>query len=122
MFPDAQANKKSEPAYKQQPMIYKASIATDVYSRTMDMLITVTQQELLSLSPEVQAQIWEAITTWCIAAQGNQDQPSEAVNFLWVEDSDDEDEPEILTMLTFAIPNIQLNIASHLRAQSLYPI
>ena len=55
--PAPQANKKSEPAYKQQPVIYKASITTDVYSRTMDTLITVTQRELLSLSPEVQAQI-----------------------------------------------------------------
>ena len=49
----------------------------------------VTQQELLSLSPQVQAQIQEAITTRHIAAQGNQGQPSEAVNFLRVEDSDD---------------------------------
>ena len=105
--PAPQANKKSEPAYKQQSMIYKASITTDVYSRTMDMPITVTQQELLSLSPEVQAQIREAITTRCIAAQGNQEQPSEAVNFLRVEDSEDEDEPERPTIPTFTIPNIQ---------------
>ena len=48
-----QANKKSEPAYKQQPVIYKVLIATNTYSRTIDMPITVTQQELLSLSPEV---------------------------------------------------------------------
>ena len=87
-------------------MIYKASITTDVYSRTMDMPIMVTQQELLSLSPEVRAQIQEAITTRCITAQGNQEQPSEAVNFLRVEDSDNEDEPEIPTILTFTIPNI----------------
>ena len=73
----------------------------------MDMPITVTQRELLSLSPEVRAQIREAITTRWIAAQGNQEQPSEAVNFLWIEDSDDEDEPEIPMILTFAIPNIQ---------------
>ena len=52
-----QANKKLEPAYKQQPAIYKVLIATNVYSRTMDTLITVTQWELLSLSPEVRAQI-----------------------------------------------------------------
>ena len=101
--PAPQANKKSEPAYKQQPTIY----TTDVYSRTMETPVMVTQQELLSLSPEVQAQIWEVITTQCIAAQGNQDQPSEAVNFLWVEDSDNEDKPEIPTMPTFATPNIQ---------------
>ena len=87
--PAPQVNKKSEPAYKQQPVIYKASIATDVYSRTMDMPIMVTQWELLSLSPEVRTQIREAITTRCITAQGNKEQPSEAVNFLRVEDSDD---------------------------------
>ena len=34
--PAPQANKKSELAYKQQPTIYKTSITTDVYSRTMD--------------------------------------------------------------------------------------
>ena len=76
----------------------------------MDTLIMVTQQELLSLSPEVRAQIQEAITTQRITAQGNQEQPSEAVKFLQVEDSDDEDEPEIPTILTFAIPNIQHRI------------
>ena len=109
--PAPQANKKSEPAYKQQqPAIYKASITTDVYSRTMDTLITVTQQELLSLSPDVRAQIREAITTRRIVAQGNQEQPSEAVNFLWVEDSDDKHEPEIPMILTFAIPNIQHHV------------
>ena len=95
--PAPQANKNSEPAYKQQPTIYKVSIATDVYSRIMDRLIMVTQWELLSLSPEVRAQIQEAITTRRITAQGNQEQPSEAVNFLQVEDSDNEDEPEIPT-------------------------
>ena len=78
--PAPQTNKKSEPAYKQQSTIYKVSIATDVYSRTMDMPITVTQQELLSLSPEVRAQIREAITTHHIAVQGNQEQTSEARN------------------------------------------
>ena len=108
--PAPQATKKLEPAYKQQPAIYKASITTDVYSRTMGTPITVTQQELLSLSPEVWAQIREAITTRHIAVQGNQEQPSEAVNFFWVEDSDDEDEPEIPTILTFAIPNIQHHV------------
>ena len=81
--PAPQANKKSEPAYKQQqPIIYKALITTDVYSRTMDTPTMVTQQELLSLSPDVRAQIREAITTRRIVAQGNQEQPSEAVNFL----------------------------------------
>ena len=73
----------------------------------MDTPITVTQQELQSLSPEVRAQIREAITTRCIAVQENPEQTSEAVNFLQVEDSDDEDELELPTIPTFAIPNIQ---------------
>ena len=94
--------KKSEPAYKTQPAIYKPSITTDVYSRTMDTPITVTQRELLSLSPEVRAQIREATTTRRVPVQSNQEAPDEATNFLQVETSD---ENEIPTVPTFAVPN-----------------
>jgi hypothetical protein len=95
--------KKSEPAYKVQPPLYKASIATDVYSRTMDTPITVTQRELLSLAPEVRAQVREAITTKRMPLVGNPETNVEVANFLRVEGSDDEG--DIPDFPTFAIPN-----------------
>ena len=97
--------RKSDPAYKVQPPIYKANIATDVYSRSMDTPITVTQRELLSLSPEVRSQVREAITTKRIPTVGNPETSIEVANFLRIGDSDDEDEVPIFP--TFAIPNSQ---------------
>ena len=97
--------KKSDPAYKVQPPIYKVNIATDVYSRSMDVPITVTQRELLSLSPEVRAQVREAITTKRIPTAANPEMNVEVANFLRIEDSDDEDEVPVFP--TFAIPHSQ---------------
>ena len=105
--PIPHVTKKSEPAYKTQPAIYKPSIATDVYSRTMDTPITVTQRELLSLSPEVRAQIREATTTRRVAVQNTQEPVDESANFLQVENSDEEDKAEIPAVPTFAIPKSQ---------------
>ena len=104
--PIPQLGKKAEPAYKTQPSIYKASIATDVYSRTMDTPITVTQRELLSLSSEVRAQVREATTARRVPSQSVQE-PAVEATFLQVEDSDDEDTSETLAIPTFAIPNAQ---------------
>jgi aspartyl protease/uncharacterized protein DUF4100 len=98
-----QATKKAEPAYKTQPNIYNAAIATDVYSRTLDTPITVTQRELLSLSSEVRAQLREATTVRRIPAQATKETTAEVVSFLRTEDSDDEDETP--TVPTFAVPN-----------------
>jgi hypothetical protein len=55
--------KKPEPAYKTQPPIYDVSIAADVYDRTLDTRISVSQRELLALSPEVRAKMRDATTT-----------------------------------------------------------
>ena len=52
--------KKPETAYKTSALIYDGKIATDIYDRTMAMQVTLTQRELLSLSPEVRAQVREA--------------------------------------------------------------
>jgi hypothetical protein len=51
------------PAYKTLPPVHDAAIAVDVYKRAMDSPITITQRELLSLSPEVRAQLREVTTT-----------------------------------------------------------
>jgi len=101
-IPTQQEGKKSEPAYKTQPAIYSPTIATDVYSRTLDAPITITQRELLSLSAEVRAQLREATT---VRRLPNPSAKEAVANFLRVEDSDDDDdEPEAPT---FAIPNSQ---------------
>ena len=54
--------KKPEPAYRTFPPVYNDKIATDVYDCTMSTEVTVTQRELLSLSPEVHSQVREAVS------------------------------------------------------------
>ena len=99
--------KKAEPAYKTQPAIYSPTIATDVYSRTMDLPITVTQRELWSLSSEVRAQVREATIARRTAAQGSKEPTVDIAAFVRAEDSDDEDDEEMPVAPTFAIPNCQ---------------
>ena len=55
--------KKNDPAYKTLPPVHDPSIATEVYKRSMDAPITITQRELLSLSPEVRSQVRDVTTT-----------------------------------------------------------
>ena len=52
--------KKPELAYYTLPPIYDGQIMADVYDRAMATSVTLTQCELLSLSPEVQSQVREA--------------------------------------------------------------
>ena len=62
-LPKPVAPKKSEPAYRTLPPIHDQSIATDVYNCSLNTPVTITQRELLSISPEVRAQLRDAITT-----------------------------------------------------------
>jgi hypothetical protein len=57
------ANKKPEPAYRTYPPIHDADIATSIFNRSLDVPVTITQRELLSISPEVRSQYREATTT-----------------------------------------------------------
>lgn len=57
------AAKKNEPAYKTLPPVHDPAVATEVYKRSMDTPITITQRELLSLSPEVRSQVRDITTT-----------------------------------------------------------
>ena len=52
--------KKPEVTYRTSGLIYDPQVASDIYSRTMNSQITLTQRELLSLSPEVRSQVREA--------------------------------------------------------------
>ena len=58
--PKPQPPKKADPVYKILAPIYDGKVATDVYDRAMDAQVTLTQHELLSLSPEVCAQVHKA--------------------------------------------------------------
>jgi hypothetical protein len=55
--------KKIDPAYKTLPAVHDPLIAVDVYKRSMETPITITQRELLSLSPEVRSQVRDVTTT-----------------------------------------------------------
>ena len=58
--PKSPPAKKPKPAYKTSAPVYDGKIATDVYDCAMATQVTLTQRELLSLSPEVRAQVREA--------------------------------------------------------------
>ena len=55
--------KKAEPAYKTLPSVHSPAIAASVFQRSMEAPITITQKELLSLSPEVRSQVRDVTTT-----------------------------------------------------------
>jgi hypothetical protein len=55
--------RRSDPAYKTLPPVHDPSIAAEVYKRSMEAPITITQRELLSLSPEVRSQVRDVTTT-----------------------------------------------------------
>ena len=70
------SSKKPESAYRTLPSIYDSKVAVDVYKRTLETPITLTYNELLSLSPEVRSQIREATT----ARRATKDQSSSNEN------------------------------------------
>src|SRR5271168_4112571 len=62
--PDKPNNgKRPEPAYKTLPPVHDPTIAANAYKRSMDAPITITQRELLSISPEVRSQYKDSTTT-----------------------------------------------------------
>jgi hypothetical protein len=63
MAPKPPVNKGKEPAYRTMPPIHDPSIAADLYKRSMDAPITITQRELLSISPELRTQVRDSTTT-----------------------------------------------------------
>ena len=63
---------RAEPAYKTLPPVHNAAIAADIYKRSMEAPITITQRELLSLSPEVRLQVREVTTTKQVLTENKQ--------------------------------------------------
>lgn len=94
--------KKPEQAYRTLPPIHDANIATDVYKRAMESPITITQRELLSLSPEVRSQVREATSGKRVQ---NKENATATVATLQADDIEDEDIEELVSAATFAVPN-----------------
>ena len=57
------SSKRADPAYRTLPPVHDSAIATSVFQRSMEAPITITQRELLSLSPEVRSQVRDTTTT-----------------------------------------------------------
>ena len=95
------ASKKHDPAYKTLPPVHDSAIAAEVYKRSMEAPITITQRELLSLSPEVRSQVREVTTTRRVP----NNQPTTAQNALQLDNaSDEEDVDDSSTRTIFAQP------------------
>ncbi|KAF9539933.1 hypothetical protein CPC08DRAFT_806142 [Agrocybe pediades] len=60
--PSKPAPKKAEPAYRNQAPIHDDSIANNIFHRSLDTPITLTQRELLSIAPDVRTQ-YKDVTT-----------------------------------------------------------
>lgn len=95
---------RHDPAYTTTTKAYDPHIAKTVYERAMDATITVTQRELLSLSPEVRAQIAEITVKKRMAR--------EQAAMVMVEDVTDEEDETFLRSLEQA----QATQAAHMPA------
>ncbi|KAJ3510089.1 hypothetical protein NLJ89_g4871 [Agrocybe chaxingu] len=107
--PKPQAPKKSDAAYRTLPPIHDSRIATAVYDRSLNTPVTITQRELLSLSPEIRAQYRESTTT---RRQPTKDTPTQAA--LLEEDPIDPPFPERITNSLYSLPrSISLASSQH---------
>ncbi|KAJ3499308.1 hypothetical protein NLJ89_g10112 [Agrocybe chaxingu] len=97
--PKPQAPKKSDAAYRTLPPIHDAQIATAVYDRSLNTHVTLTQRELLSLSPEIRAQYRESTMT---RRQPTKETPTQAT--ILEEDPTDMFQPERTANTLHSIP------------------
>ena len=73
--------KKPEVTYRTPAPIYDPQVTSDIYSRTMNSQITLTQRKLLSLSPEVRSQVHEATSNRQVPRVSVQTAPT--IKILW---------------------------------------
>jgi hypothetical protein len=101
--PVASSNKKPEPAYKTLPLIHDPLIAESVYKCSLNTPITITQRELLSLSPEVQSQFRDSTITRRVSTK-----ESGATQVLFQEESTSIEETEVTVPLfaAFSVPEV----------------
>ncbi len=83
-------SKKPEPAYKTLPQIHDPKIASTVYNRVLNTPLTVTTHELLSLSPEVRAQLRGVTTTRRIVQEKEADSGEKVVEAKMMENDEEE--------------------------------
>src|SRR5208282_5685898 len=95
----ANTNKRAEPTYKTLPPVHDPAIAANVFKRSMETPITITQRELLSLSPEVRSQVRDTTITHRIP---NKDVPT-TQNLYQDQDSDYEDIVTTFPVTTYAV-------------------
>ena len=91
------APKKTEPAYKTLPPVYDAAVVAKVYKKSMETPITLTQEELLLLSPEICSLVRDITTTCCIH---NKDLVTNH-NMMQIEEIEESD--KVPAILTFAV-------------------
>ena len=65
--PNQVTAKKPEPAYRILPAIHDPAIAAKVYTRALEAPVTISCQELLSLSPEVRSRVRDATSAKRVA-------------------------------------------------------
>ena len=101
--------KRPDPAYKTLPPIHDPAVAATVYKRSMDAPITVTQRELLSLSPEIRSQVREATTTRRFPNKDG----NTAQHYLDYQEDDDYETQHLLNTVTEIIPTFAIENAHH---------
>ena len=99
------APKRNDIAYRTLPPVHNPEIATSVFKRAMDSPLTITQHELLSLSPEIRNQVRDITSSRRIPNKDN----VATQHLLQEGDSDLNEEQEQNTTSTFAmmIGNVQ---------------
>jgi hypothetical protein len=81
--------KDKDSAYRTQAPVQDSSIADDVYKRSMKTpFVTLTQQELLSLSPEVRQKVREAVTPKRLTTGDTRE--TKAARMVTIEQDDDD--------------------------------
>jgi hypothetical protein len=100
------AANRHEPAYGNAAKVYDPRIAKAVYERAMDTPITVTQRELLSLSPEVRTQLADVTIKKRV--------PREPILQATIEEIEDEDDDELTRKRK--ISEREARLAAHLPA------
>ncbi|KAJ6557494.1 hypothetical protein B0H19DRAFT_869171, partial [Mycena capillaripes] len=67
--PSPPAAKRHDPAYRSSAPVVDNKIVADVFDRSLDTTLTITQRELLSISPDVRTQYKEIITARRVATE-----------------------------------------------------
>ena len=93
--------KEAIPAYKMSPPVHNTAIADQVFRRTLEIPVTITQEELQSIAPEIQSRVQEVATPRRMPIK---DDPIEQ-NVYQLEEDEYQRFEKIPTVTTFANAN-----------------